>query len=130
MKFTEWYKQEKDEELNEEYTISDVDDVDDEWSLLVNPDEDGIDKDSEINERLIRKIVFRNGKRLIKFVSDKENYRVQKKNGRPIEVRMKPSEVLKRKKSQRIASKKRKSGIQRSILKRRKTLRKRTASGN
>ena len=103
MKFTEWYKQEKDEELNEEYTISDVDDVDDEWSLLVNPDEDGIDKDSEINERLIRKIVFRNGKRLIKFVSDKENYRVQKKNGRPIEVRMKPSEVLKRKKSQRIA---------------------------
>ena len=131
MSFLEWYRKLSEEPNQEEIPctyVSDDDyedsDDDDEWSTLVDYDSEL----PELNERLIRKIVFRNGKRVIKFVSDKDTYRVQMKNGRPTEVRMKPDEILRRRKSQRLASRKRQSGLRQSITKRNRTLVKRKTS--
>lgn len=60
-------------------------------------------------ETLKRVKVVRNKKPVIKFQSDKEGYKVQQVNGRPKEVKMKPQEIFKRKKSARIAARKSKS---------------------
>jgi hypothetical protein len=131
MGFRQWYNDllKEDEDIKEEDLCIDEpeedDESDDEWAGFSDCD---VEND-ELTERLVRKTVFRNGKRVIKFVTDKENHRVQMKNGRPMEVRMKPEEVMRRKRSQKLASRKRKSSQTRSTAKRNRTLtRRKTAN--
>jgi hypothetical protein len=131
MGFRQWYNDllKEDEDIKEKDLCIDEpeedDESDDEWAGFSDCD---VEND-ELTERLVRKTVFRNGKRVIKFVTDKENHRVQMKNGRPMEVRMKPEEVMRRKRSQKLASRKRKSSQTRSTAKRNRTLtRRKTAN--
>lgn len=138
MSFLDWYRNLSEnkkcsDEMEEKNNLEDVDcndpiedddEYDDEWSAFSDCDIE----ECNLQERLIRKVVFRNGKRVIKFKTDKENYRVQMVNGIPREVRMSPSEVMKRKRAQKLASRKRKSGQQMSIAKRNRTMTKRKTS--
>lgn len=60
-----------------------------------------------LSERIIKKKVVRNGKRMIKFISDREGFRVDRRGGRMREVRMKPLEMRRRLRAQKVASRKR-----------------------
>lgn len=105
------------------------DDWDDEWSAIT-PDDgnmpDDIDEET-IDEAIKRRRVIRNGKRVLKYKTNKKNYRVKYVNGRPREVRMSPSERRKRKRAQRRAVRKRRA--KRATIKRKQKLsnRKRTS---
>ena len=114
----------------------DWDDWDDEWSAFgpdnpENPDSMPEDIDEDIIDESIKRIrVVRNGKRIIKFKSTKDGYRVKMVNGRPREVRMKPQETRRRKRGQRRAVKKRKAKRSQINRKRKRSVRKRTSAMN
>lgn len=100
----------------------------DEYALYTDPDIDY--PEDELNERLSRKMVIRKGKKLRKWKSDREGYRVVKsKTGMPKEVRMTAAETRKRKLAQRKASKKRKSTQATSKVRRSISNRKRKSAG-
>ncbi len=79
-------------------------------------------------ERIKKVRVVRNGKRMIKFKTDKPGYRVQKVGNIAKEVKMKPDEIRKRERGQRIAAKKRKGKQATSQKKRKLSLKKRIVS--
>lgn len=58
-----------------------------------------------IKERIIKKRVIRNGKKVLKLTSDKDNYKIV--DGK--EVKMSPAEIRKRSKSAKKGAKKAKS---------------------
>lgn len=62
-----------------------------------------------VNEALKVKYVIRKGKKIKKFKSTKDNYRIQYKDGKPKEVRIKASEKRKRKLGQKKGKIKRKA---------------------
>lgn len=112
-------------DLEDELIDSD-DAFDDEYSGFTEDVSD--DEDIDIDESIQRTRVIRNGKRVIKFKSTKPGYRIQMVNGRPREVRMKPSETRKRKKGQKRAVRKKRSKSAAINRKRKKSMRKRTGS--
>jgi hypothetical protein len=83
------------------------------------------DEDEELEEKVTKKWVVRNNKRIKKYVTDKKGYRITMVNGKPKEVRMKPKEMLKRKKAAKKAAKKRKPKAKQAARKRLKSLKKR-----
>lgn len=84
-----------------------------------------IKNEESINERVFRKRVLRNGKLLWKKKTDRANYKIV--NGR--EVRMKRSEIIKRKKAQRRGKLKRRSKQPMIKFKLQRAARKRKAMG-
>jgi hypothetical protein len=83
------------------------------------------DEDDDINEALVKKKVVRGGKKIIKWISTKEGFRVQMINGKPKEVKMKPEEIKKRAKGAKKAQKKKNPAKQaQAARKREKSLRK------
>lgn len=80
-----------------------------------------------LTETIKRTWVIRNNKRVLKFKTNREGYRVQMIDGRPREVRMTAQEKIKRKRAQRIASRKRKA--KRAVINRKvqRSKRKRTS---
>lgn len=90
--------------------------------------EDGVGiNEDELNERLIKKMVIRKGKKVKKWKSSRPGYRtvMDKGTGRPKEVRMLPSEIRKRKKGQRMGKIKRKARQAQAKLKTKMSKRKR-----
>ena len=85
--------------------------------------------ESLISEKLIRKKVIRKGKKLVKWKTDKEGYRVAMVNGRPKEVKMSSQEKLKRKKASKKSVIKRKAKSAQSNKNRRKSLKRRSSMG-
>ena len=70
-------------------------------------DEDAEDKfDHLMGEAVKRKIIKKQRKRKVRFFSDKEGFKVVKKNGRFVEVKVSPKEARKRSKSAKISAKK------------------------
>lgn len=108
------------------------DDWDDEWSAFVPDEEDDMDEAVDgietVEESVRRRRVVRNGKRVVKYKTNKPGYRVKYVNGRPREVRMKPQETRKRKKGQRRAVRKKRSKRATINRKRKRSMRKRTSS--
>jgi hypothetical protein len=82
-----------------------------------------------LDESVKKKFVIRNGKKVIKFVTNKPNTRIEMQNGRPKEIRMMPQEKLKRKRAQKRAQIKRKSKLGKMQLKRKKSIKKRKMMG-
>jgi len=78
-----------------------------------------------INEVLKKKVIFRNGKRMVKKKSDKDGFKTV--NGK--EVRMSATEKRKRSKSQKIGARKRKATHFISSKKRERTNNKRKNAG-
>jgi hypothetical protein len=103
------------------YDISNFNE-DDEYPESCDCDEDD---DEELEEKVTKKWVVRNNKRIKKYVTDKKGYRITMVNGKPKEVRMKPKEMLKRKKAAKKAAKKRKPKAKQAARKRLKSLKKR-----
>ena len=131
--FTEFYLEtliaEEEEKEKKDYEVDD-ESPDDEYALYTDPDKefDFPEEEEEMNEKLVKKIVVRGGKRMKKWKSDKEGYRVvlDPDTGRPKEVRMKAAEKRKRKLAQKKASKKRKAGAAQAKVKRKISMRKRS----
>lgn len=100
----------------------DVDDGwDDEWYPIYFED--------AITESIKKKFVIRDGKKVTKYITDKENTRIEMQNGMPKEIRMMPQEILKRKRAQKVAQIKRKSKMSKMQTKRTKSLKKRKSMG-
>jgi hypothetical protein len=134
-----------DSDENDEYIEPEFDDFendwDDEFSVFSEEDEeieieDSASEDNEddleennLTERVQRKKVIRNGKRVIKWKTNKPGYRVVKSGNRIKEVRMTPQEKLKRKRAQRKASVKRKVTMNMSKRKRARSIKKRVGLG-
>ena len=76
-------------------------------------------------ESLKRKRVIRGGKRIRKVVTDRPGYKVDYRNGRPVEVRMSPKELRVRQKAGKRAAKKRRSRLKSIARKRKISMRKR-----
>lgn len=92
-------------------------------------DECGEESDScecVMTERLIKKKVIRNGKRQIKWKSDRPGYKVVRDGNRVKEVKMSPTEIRMRKKQQKIAARKRKRTSSQSSRKRKRSMARRT----
>jgi len=83
------------------------------------------DGDEYLLERIIKKKVVRNGKRMIKFVTDKPGFRISKVGGRVKEVRMKATEVRRRERGQKVGARKRKGKSSQAQRKRKMSIRKR-----
>jgi len=82
--------------------------------------------ETTINERIKRYISYRGGKRKIRFTSvGKPGYKIKMVKGRPIEVRMSPQEIRKRKMGRRRAAPKIRSKKTTAARKRKQTMRKR-----
>jgi len=79
----------------------------------------------EFEERIIKKKVIRNGKRVIKRTSDKEGFKVVAQNGKFKEVRIKQSEKLKRKKSAKKGARKAKGKAKAAARKRLRSIKRR-----
>lgn len=79
-----------------------------------------------ISERLIKKKVIRNGKKQIKWKSDRPGYKVVRDGNRVKEVKMSPTEVRMRKKQQKKGARKRKRTSRQAAMKRKRSLKRRT----
>lgn len=78
-----------------------------------------------IKEAIVKKIVYRNGKRTTVYRTTNPNTKVVKQDGKRVERRISSAEHNRRKRSQKIASRKRRAKRNISNLKRQKTMRKR-----
>ncbi len=115
-------------------------DEDDQWSAFSDLDEqiivdetdddhlseEFLDEFGYIAERMKRVRVIRQGKKKIKWRTNRPGYRVQKDGNRVREVRMTPRERIMRRKQQRIAARKRKRTQRVSQIKRKRSIRRRT----
>ena len=104
-----------------DFDVDDDDGWDDEWNPISEVD--------VIDESVKKKYVIRNGKKVIKYITNRPHSRIEMQNGRPKEIRMMPQEVLKRKRAQKRAQLKRKSKLGRMQLKRKRSLKKRKSMG-
>jgi len=77
----------------------------------------------EIDDALKRVKVVRQGKRIIKWKTDKPGFKVVMVNGRPKEVKITPKEKLARAKGQRRGKVKRRSTKAKSAQRRKRSLR-------
>jgi len=111
------------------------DDFDDEWSVLIDPDEDveiieagdEYDDDGNLTEAIVKKTVIRDGQKKIKLVSDREGYKtIRTDNGMVREVKMSKEEIYKRKMQQRTAKLKRDAKMDMIQKKRKKSILKRS----
>ena len=101
--------------------------VEDPHALYIDYTEDF--DETGICERLVKKKVIRKGKKLIKWKTDKDGYRVQMIKGRPKEVRMDAKEKLTRKKSAKKTARKNKSKKAQMSRSRSKSLKKKKSLG-
>lgn len=85
-----------------------------------------IDEIGLFSERVKRTKVIRNGKRVIKWKTNRPGFRVQNVNGRVREIKMAPSERMQRKRQQRVGARKRKRTSRISQIKRKRSIRRRT----
>lgn len=85
-----------------------------------------------LDERMYFDFKVRNGKRVKKWHTDRENYRIQinKKTGQPKEVFITPTERLKRKIGQRKAAIKRRAKLKNTLSKKSKSFRVKRNIGN
>ena len=83
------------------------------------------DGDEYLLERIIKKKVVRNGKRMIKFATDKPGFRISKVGGRVKEVKMKATEVRRRERGQKVGARKRKGKSSQAQRKRKMSIKKR-----
>lgn len=123
-----------DEVLNLDIDYDD-DDWNDEWSLLVDPDEeielidagDEYEDDGNLTETIKKKWVIRDGKKKLKLVSDREDYKVIRTDtGAAREVKMTSSEKLERERQQKRGALKRKREMSQIQAKRKKSIMRRT----
>jgi len=80
--------------------------------------------DDLVLERLIKKIVIRKNKKRIKWVTDKDGFKVQMDGSTPREVKMKPDEIRRRKKGAKKGAKKAKAKANVAAAKRARSLKK------
>ena len=94
---------------------------------LEDGESDNEDMEEELSEAIKRKRMVRNGKRIIKYISTKPGYRVQKgKNDNRKEVRITPQELIRRKKAAKKAARKGKGKRNQASRKRKLSNKKRT----
>lgn len=119
--------EEDDEDLDEWCAFSKLDET-----VIMDESEDDILEQSVLDEiglfseRVKRTKVIRQGKRVIKWKTNRPGYRVQNKDGRIREIKMSPRERMQRRRQQRIASRKRKRTTRVSQIKRKRSIRRRT----
>ena len=77
-----------------------------------------------ITEKMTKTRVIRKNKRVIKWKTDKEGYKVDMSSGRPKEVRMKASEKVGRRKAAKKAARKSKPKSSRAATKRARSMKK------
>ncbi len=76
-------------------------------------------------EKITKKKVVRDGKRQIKYTTDKEGYKIVMQNGKPKEVKMDQGEIRKRSKSAKKGAKKAKTKSTQTSAKRKRSIAKR-----
>jgi hypothetical protein len=116
-----------DEELDEWCAFTELD----EMVVLDETEDDVLPQEilEEIGlfaERVKRTKVIRNGKRVIKWKTNRPGFRVTNDNGRVREVKMAPRERMQRRRQQRIGARKRKRTARISQIKRKRSIRRRT----
>ena len=79
-----------------------------------------------VTERLKKVKVIRNGKKQIKWKSDREGYKIVRDGKRAKEVKMSPQEKLQRSKQQKRGARKRKRTSSQSARKRKRSISRRT----
>ncbi len=80
-------------------------------------------EDPDTDETIKRTKVVRQGKRVIKFKTDKPGFRVAFVNGRPKEIKITPQELITRKKAAKKGARKSKGKKSRAAIQRKKSLR-------
>lgn len=109
-------------ETDVEYDDEDEEEISDEdlgaAYIEVEEFDDTEDDEEEISETIKRMKVIRNGKKMIKFVTDKPGFKIVFVNGKPKEVKMTPQEIKTRQKAAKKAAKAKK-GKQAQIAKKR-----------
>jgi hypothetical protein len=89
------------------------------------------DGDEEvIDEKITKRKVIRKGKKVIKYKTNKEGYKVVIKDGKPKEVRLKPAEKRRRKIASRKSQRKMKGKRAAMARQRKRSLRKRKSIGS
>ena len=110
--------------LDEENFEIEIDEEDDEE--IDEEDDEELDDGEELDERVKKKKVVRGGKRVKKYTTDKDGYKIElNDNGRPKEVKMSAKEKMTRKKAGLKAARKSKGKRARSVKKRAKSMKKR-----
>ena len=101
----------------------DIEDEDDVYSTYTDLEDEYEDDDSveEGNKRLFRRIVIRNGKKKKKWSTEIPNHKVipDPDGGRPTVTKMKPDEIRRKRKGQKMGAIKRKSKKAQILIKRR-----------
>ena len=75
-----------------------------------------------MSESIIKKRVVRNGKKVIRYTSDKPGYKIDMSSGNPKEVKMSPEEIRKHYKAGKKAAKKTKGKLNQIDIKRKRSL--------
>ena len=138
--FKELYNEQKEyinELLNDGYVLDDADLDFDNPEEELEEDENAVYTDvdvednGELNERLVKKIVIRRGKKIKKWFSTDKNKHIvpNPDGGKPKEVKTLSKEKINRKKGARKAKISRKSGQAQSKIKRKMSNRKRKIFG-
>lgn len=139
---TDTEDEEEDEEEDDPFALY-TDDEDLEIIDSEDPDEEDEDEEDEddledddleesyeyVTETVKKKKVIRNGKRVIKWVSNRKGYKIVRDGNRAREVRMSAQEIRQRKIQQRKAARKRKAKKGISQRKRQLSLRRRSSMG-
>lgn len=99
----------------------DIDETDDEHLTV-----EFLDQYGYISERIKKTRVIRNGKKVIKWKTERPGYKIQNDGGRVREIKMSPIERIKRSKQQRIGARKRKRTSRVSQIKRKRSIKRRT----
>ena len=84
---------------------------------------------NSIEERLVKKTLVRNGKKVIKMVTDKPGFKIVKDGNKVKEVKMDAKEKKSREKGQKAGARKRKATSKASSKKRSKSNKKRDSIG-
>ncbi len=121
------FDDEDDNELDEWCAFSELDET-----IIIDESEDDVldqntlDEIGLFSERVKRTKVIRNGKRVIKWKTNRPGFRVSNDQGRVREIKMSPRERMQRKRQQRIGARKRKRTSRISQVKRKRSIRRRT----
>ena len=101
------------------------------WKDYITEAEDHLNPQPEnLHEKLVKKVMVQDGKKIKKYVSDKPGFKVQyDKNHMPREIKISPQEKLRRKQAQRKAKIKRQSEMKLLQKRRLKSFNRRDAMG-
>lgn len=118
---------EEDEEVQELMSAVYIDKDGKEYTIdQLDTDDEEVEEDEESVSEAIKKVrVVRGGKRMRKFKSTKDGFKIKMVDGKPKEIKMTPKEKMKRKKAAKKAVRKGKSKRKIASRKRKKSMKKR-----